>query len=462
MGMRSHSRDRSHRRERRLVIAIAVSFGLAILSFLVSRTVTEIQSRRIQKQANSISQNALVATEALVDIRTSLRKIVFAPHMLHAIVSPDVAAQLGRELAVYRDGLAASWAKYLAEPFYPGERELSDRAQADLLRVELALDQVVERLRHGDREGALRVLDTSVSPAIAKCDDSVRALVELNRREAQDAAMRITASTRPGGFVPELVGMFSAVVVACLGVRVLVRYLAWSRERSAELEQFAGRVAHDLRSPLGAASIGLEIAQRSKDIDQRTRELLGRVTRTMQRVGRLVDDLLVFATSGGYFVPGARPEANAGVREVLDGVLDDMSFEADRKHIQLDYESPDPALAVACGPGVLISITTNLVTNAMKFMGDAPLRRVTVRAREVGRYVRIDVSDTGPGMAPELRERAFDPYVRGKSTASGFGLGLATVRRLVEAHGGDVDVETSPEGGCRFRVLLPRWTGSTR
>jgi signal transduction histidine kinase len=143
---------------------------------------------------------------------------------------------------------------------------------------------------------------------------------------------------------------------------------------------------------------------------------------------------------------------------VLDGVVEDAVFEAERRGVQLVYEKPDPALVVACAPGVLISIATNLVSNAMKFIGDAPLRRVTISARQVKNDVRLEVSDTGSGLAPELRERVFQPHVRGISKESGFGLGLATVRKLVEAHGGDVGVEASPEGGCRFGVRLPVWT----
>ena len=109
---------------------------------------------------------------------------------------------------------------------------------------------------------------------------------------------------------------------------------------------------------------------------------------------------------------------------------------------------------------MLISIMTNLIANAVKFMGDAVVQRVTIRARQVSRDVQFEVSDTGPGIGPELRERVFEPYVHGASTAAGFGLGLATVRRLVEAHGGEVSLESSPEGGSRFWFRLPVWTES--
>jgi signal transduction histidine kinase len=399
-----------------------------------------------------------VAAEALIAVQTRLHNLVFTMNALSTSVTPEVASHLGRDLEVSRDEMARSWAQYLSIPFYPGEPVLVEEVEPHLKSTEHAVDGIVERLHEGDREGALREIAVRAMPAIARSDAGVARNLELNRHEAQAAATRITASTRSRGLMPEFVGAFFAVALAYFGVRVLVRYLAWSAERSAELEHFVGRVAHDIRSPLGSVSLTLEIVQRKKDLDSKTRELLARVARTMKHVSQLIDDLLVFATAGGYIVPGEWGEPRSSVRDVLDGVVDDAMLEAEKRKIQLVYERPDPALVVACGPGVLISIVTNLVSNAMKFIGDVPLRRVAISARQVRSNARLEVSDTGPGIASDLREKVFQPHVRGASTESGFGLGLATVRKLVVAHGGDVGIEASPEGGCRFWVRLPIWT----
>jgi signal transduction histidine kinase len=181
----------------------------------------------------------------------------------------------------------------------------------------------------------------------------------------------------------------------------------------------------------------------------------------MQNVARLVDGLLVFATSGGYLVPGALDDSKANAAEVLGGVVEDLRFEAEAKNVELRYEPPDPGLLAACSPGVLISMTANLVSNAMKYMGDATVRRVTVRARKVGHDVEVAVSDTGPGIAPGLREKIFEPYVRGESKVPGFGLGLATVRKLAETHGGRAQVESTPGQGSTFFFTIPTWSPIT-
>jgi light-regulated signal transduction histidine kinase (bacteriophytochrome) len=91
------------------------------------------------------------------------------------------------------------------------------------------------------------------------------------------------------------------------------------------------------------------------------------------------------------------------------------------------------------------------------YLGDAEVRRVVVRVRDSGERVCFDVEDTGPGVAPELQDIIFEPYARVPgSTAPGLGLGRATVKRLVEAHGGDVWCRSTPGQGSTFSIALPK------
>jgi signal transduction histidine kinase len=97
------------------------------------------------------------------------------------------------------------------------------------------------------------------------------------------------------------------------------------------------------------------------------------------------------------------------------------------------------------------------VGNAVKYMGDASVRLVTVRASANQSKVRIEVQDTGPGIAPELQQSIFRPYTRAGSTEiPGLGLGLATVQRLTEAMGGAVGVHSNRGKGSLFWVELPQ------
>lgn len=102
---------------------------------------------------------------------------------------------------------------------------------------------------------------------------------------------------------------------------------------------------------------------------------------------------------------------------------------------------------------------TNLAYNAIKYIGDGPVRHIEVRVLDKGASVRVEVEDTGPGLPPDLEANVFEPYVRGRATNQpGLGLGLATVKRMAESHGGSVGVRSTVGQGCTFWFELPKAT----
>src|SRR5262249_49925731 len=113
--------------------------------------------------------------------------------------------------------------------------------------------------------------------------------------------------------------------------------------------------------------------------------------------------------------------------------------------------------AVRCNPGVLNSLVSNLVRNAVKYIGRGPERHVEVRVVDRGDRARFEVEDNGPGLPRDIEQRVFEPYVRAPDTRQrGIGLGLATVKRLAEAHGGSVGFRSIPGAGCTFWFELPK------
>jgi signal transduction histidine kinase len=187
-------------------------------------------------------------------------------------------------------------------------------------------------------------------------------------------------------------------------------------------------------------------------VDSVGRTYVSRSQRALQRVQELVDGLLAFARSGAQ--PGA--DARSAIDEVLANVVADASEAARAAGIDLVLE-PSDHVEVACRVGVMTSIAQNLVRNAIKYMRDAPVKRVSVRARAAGETVRLEVEDTGPGISADLQKHLFEPFVRGDHEhIEGIGLGLATVKRLVEGHGGRLGVKSEAGSGALFWVELPR------
>ncbi len=224
--------------------------------------------------------------------------------------------------------------------------------------------------------------------------------------------------------------------------------------RAMELERFASRVAHDLLSPLSALHFTLSTLERNAERGLSLTEAIGRARACLRRSQTLVDGIMDFARSGAPSSGG-----RAHLRSILDGVLEEVR--TDSAGIELVVEGVDEDVCLVCSAGVLASILSNLVRNAVKYLGDRPEKRVTIRGSVKGALVHVEVEDTGPGLPPELAPHVFEPYVRSLDNRNaGLGLGLATVQRFVESHRGRVGVDSSPDQGCVFWFELPRAGGA--
>ena len=114
-----------------------------------------------------------------------------------------------------------------------------------------------------------------------------------------------------------------------------------------------------------------------------------------------------------------------------------------------------PDLPIIQGYGrELNQVWTNIILNALQAMGEEGKLTITAHVDDTGEWIIVTFTDSGPGIPPENLERIFEPFFTTKS--EGTGLGLAIVARIVEAHGGSIDVANCPEGGAAFTIRLPR------
>ncbi|PTT92719.1 hypothetical protein DBR42_01410 [Pelomonas sp. HMWF004] len=120
-------------------------------------------------------------------------------------------------------------------------------------------------------------------------------------------------------------------------------------------------------------------------------------------------------------------------------------------HLGVDLSGE--SLQMQSMPPLLREARANLIDNAVRYAGRGAA--ITVRLRRAGDDVWIDVQDNGPGLAPELRGRAFERFVRGTAQGEGCGLGLAIVREIAEHHGGSAELWAAAPQGCIARLTLP-------
>jgi len=179
--------------------------------------------------------------------------------------------------------------------------------------------------------------------------------------------------------------------------------------------------------------------------------------RETDRIHTVLRDLLDFARPEGKEEPGSSAPPPADVRAV---VADAMALARPQKafrSVRLEAEIEGTPM-VKLPAQRLTQVLLNLVLNAGAAVASNPGAtggRVTVRASAAGDRVRVEVEDDGPGVAPEVRARLFEPFVTTKEVGEGTGLGLAVCRGLVESAGGEIDLDRGYEGGARFVVVLP-------
>ncbi len=232
----------------------------------------------------------------------------------------------------------------------------------------------------------------------------------------------------------------------------MLRELGTARqETEATLDRqraFVADASHELRTPLTSILANLELLE--SELGGEQREMADSALRSSKRMRRLVGDLLLLARAdAGREAPRGPVDLAAVAREAADEA---GALSSDHP-VSLDLPAPVTITGVADD---LHRLAGNLVENAL--IHTAAGTPVTVSVRREGESAVLEVSDRGPGVPPDLRERVFERFARGRGDATragGSGLGLAIVRAVTDAHGGRVELLDAPGGGARFVVSLP-------
>ncbi len=229
-------------------------------------------------------------------------------------------------------------------------------------------------------------------------------------------------------------------------------------DRLASLGQLSASVAHEINNPLSGVLNLSMLMQRilkedgiPKGREAEFRRYLDQVVAETSRTGRIVSDLLAFSRRGTPH--RSDTDLNAIVGRTVSLVSHKLKLMNVGVECALDAALPH----VEADASQLQQVVMNLVLNgaeATRRKGSGHLR-VGTRATELKKEVVLEVRDDGEGMSPELKERIFEPFFTTKDEGKGVGLGLSVVYGIVQAHGGDIEVESAPGKGTLFRVTVP-------
>lgn len=235
------------------------------------------------------------------------------------------------------------------------------------------------------------------------------------------------------------------------------RELSRTRIRAVEADQkaredYVARLSHDLRSPLQAAKMGAELLRRRSDDPATLERVTSRIVQNLDRVDGMIQQLLELTRIRAGEAPSIQVRRCA-LDEVVRTTLEELAtIHGDRFAMEVrgpvvgDYD-----------PDAIRRILENLCGNAVKY--GAPGHPITVTLTPTAHEVQLAVHNHGEPIPPDERERLFDPFARAASASAGrergWGIGLAVVKGLAEAHGGRVRVDSDEQAGTTFKIDLP-------
>ncbi len=250
------------------------------------------------------------------------------------------------------------------------------------------------------------------------------------------------------------------VIDMSIGLAVKTYAAQKALEIQQRREEHLAFVAHDLRSPLAAIAMAAQLLQATvPDVasDERAAMLLETMHRNVTRLNSLVVKVVQEEANLKAPVDEKVKRREVKLRELVELLVGDLRPLAEASNLSLINRVPEELMVIA-DANMLALIFQNLISNAIDY---TPNGEVTVGAREVEESGSVEcwVSDNGAGIPAERLEKVFDKLETDPDRKGGMGLGLAIVKQFVEAHGGQVAVESEPGQGSTFRFTIPDKAG---
>jgi signal transduction histidine kinase len=407
---------------------VLVALGLVTLLVIGMLGLDLYFSDKESRRTTDIVENSQRSIALLNNIRDHAKRLA--------------ATNVQREIDQLTNAMDADARDYAPLATYPGEREEWVHLQG-LLR---------------ELSGHPRSRQRAASVVEEEIDDSIDKLLTINSLEGSSNVDSIRAAHRQAVWSDAIVGAIVLATVTLISVwllqvlgrqrRLMVERVEFLDEKNAELEAFAGRAAHDLRSPMNPIRGYADLILETPGLPEDVRGMAHRIHRAVGRMTSVVDNMLALSVSG-------RPSVgHSSSALAIERLIEEMGAELQG----VDLVTKLRAGRVACSEEVLAQILRNLIGNAIKFRAQSRPLRITIETREVGPMVEIAIEDNGVGMDPESARHAFEPFYRGPIDRElpGHGLGLAIVDRTTRALGGTCELSSVLDHSTRIVVQLPR------
>ncbi len=223
-----------------------------------------------------------------------------------------------------------------------------------------------------------------------------------------------------------------------------IQELLARHQRLAAMGEMAAALAHQIRTPLSAALLYTSNASHTELNAEQRQAMLDNATSCLHDLEQLISDMLQFARGAN------QSESRFDLSDLLDTLTTSLA-PIKKAGQQLDIEKVTTSTRLTGNKEALAGAILNLATNAFQAAGSQA--RVEITTAITPLQIEIQVSDNGPGVTPEIRDKIFKPFFTSRS--DGTGLGLAVAQSVVRAHGGEIVLKDNPSGGAQFIVRLP-------
>lgn len=363
-----------------------------------------------------------------------------AERLLAAIVASSDDAIISKTI----DGVVTSWNAGAERIFGYAAEEIVGKPISVLAMPgrEDEMPGILERLRRGER---VDHFETS-----RRHKDGSTVWVSLTVSPIHDAAGNIIGASKVARDITATRQAAQALAAVEAQMQAQQRELIHAA-RLGELGQMAATLAHEINQPLSAIINYLRGSQQhlqSDDPEVRRKVARGVSLATEQaiRAGEIVRRLRAFAK------PGAGERRAESVGQLIAETAAMATIDADERGVRVILPSPSPTEVVLADRIEVQQVLLNLIRNALDAMENAERRELRLSSTAAGNMIEVAVADTGPGLAPQVRERLFEPFVTTKT--NGMGIGLSICRRIIDTHGGRFWAEDNVGGGTIFRFTL--------
>lgn len=226
--------------------------------------------------------------------------------------------------------------------------------------------------------------------------------------------------------------------------------LLMNSEKMALVGKLATEVAHSIRNPMTSINMRLFSLKRNLQLSEIQKEDFEVVAEEMRRLDNIVRNFLEFSR------PHKLKKRKVLLSDIIDMTIDLLSYRLDLHSVKVHWKRPAKPPPIEADPELLKEVFVNLVVNACEAIennGDIEISEEEVIAENIGRAVRVRVSDNGPGISEELQGRVLEPFETTKPDGTGLGLFIAV--RIIEEHGGRLTLQSVPGRGATFTIILP-------